>query len=304
VVSGGEPAIGGIERWGPHRAADLTALASDALGHERLTVDELLACCWEDPGVVLGTAGDPVGAVAAVTRPGGDAAVGFVRFIAVHPGARRLGLARHLLDRAESWLAEQGCAEVHLGGSAPFYLWPGVDVAATAALCLFEAAGYEPTGAELDLSMATTFRRPPSEGVEVRRVLGEGDAAAVRALVERQWPWWWPETARGIEGAGCLGAFVVEEQAPAGVMAVGFVCHSVNRAGWLGPMGTDPAHRRAGVGHALLGAACRDLMAAGFRDVEIAWIGPIGFYASAGASVSRVFRTARKRLVRPDRPAS
>jgi ribosomal protein S18 acetylase RimI-like enzyme len=69
-------------------------------------------------------------------------------------------------------------------------------------------------------------------------------------------------------------------------------------------MGTDPAHRRAGVGHALLGAACRDLMAAGFRDVEIAWIGPIGFYASAGASVSRVFRTARKRLVRPDRPAS
>ena len=26
---------------------------------------------------------------------------------------------------------------------------------------------------------------------------------------------------------------------------------------------------------------------------EIAWVGPIGFYAKAGARVSRVFRTAR-----------
>jgi hypothetical protein len=46
------------------------------------------------------------------------------------------------------------------------------------------------------------------------------------------------------------------------------------------------------VGSALLSAACKDLRAAGHADAEIAWVGPVGFYANAaGASVSRTFRT-------------
>jgi hypothetical protein len=51
------------------------------------------------------------------------------------------------------------------------------------------------------------------------------------------------------------------------------------------------------VGAALLSAACRDLRAAGHADAEIAWVGPVGFYAkAAGATVSRVFRTLVKPL--------
>lgn len=295
--------------WGPERAADVAALLADAAPHEALTADELLACCWDDPGLVLGVDADGgapgAGAdavVAAVVRRAGDHAVGFVRLLAVHPGRRRAGLGRQLLAEAEAWLVAQGASELRLGGEAPFYLWPGVDVRATAMLCLAEAAGYEPMGAELDLSLPVTFRAPPPAGVEVRRVLDDADVAAVRALVDAAFPWWWPETARGIEGAGCLGAFATVEDAAAdagppapGGRALGFACHSVNRAGWLGPMGTDPADRHGGVGHALLGAVCQDLMVAGRRDVEVAWIGPVGFYAAAGASVSRVFRTLRRR---------
>jgi predicted N-acetyltransferase YhbS len=67
----------------------------------------------------------------------------------------------------------------------------------------------------------------------------------------------------------------------------------VNRHGWIGPMATDPERRRAGVGRALLGALCADLAAQRLAEAEIAWVGPIGFYAKAGARVSRVFRTAR-----------
>lgn len=285
-----------IERWGPERVADLADLVTAAAPGERLTADELLACCWEDPGLVLGTAGDPDGAAAAVVRPAGDVAIGFVRLLVVHPGRRRVGLGRRLLAAAEDWLFDQGVAEVRLGGSAPFYLWPGVDVQALAMLCLAEAAGYEATGAELDLSMPTTFRAPVPEGVEVRRVLDDADVVAVRALVERQWPWWWPETARGIDGAGCFGAFgPTAGDAGADPAAIGFACHSVNRAAWLGPMGVDPAARGHGTGHALLGAVAQDLMVAGWRDLEVAWIGPVRFYAAAGASVSRVFRTYRRR---------
>jgi GNAT superfamily N-acetyltransferase len=81
--------------------------------------------------------------------------------------------------------------------------------------------------------------------------------------------------------------------------AVGFACHSVNRAGWFGPTGTDPARRGAGVGHALLAEVCRDAMVAGYADVEISWIGPMRFYAKAGGAVSRVFRVLGKRRPAP-----
>ena len=195
-----------------------------------------------------------------------------------------------MLSGAEDWLFDQGAGEVYLGGSAPFYLWPGVDVRALAMLCLAEQAGYEPIGAALDMSVPTTFRAPVPEGVEVRRVLEDTDVAAVEALVGREWPEWLAELRQAVDQGGCLGAFVGDEGA-----AAGFACHSVNRLAWFGPTGTDPRRRHGGVGLALLGEVCRDLMVAGHPDVEICWIGPVGFYAKAGGSVSRVYRTLRRR---------
>ena len=38
---------------------------------------------------------------------------------------------------------------------------------------------------------------------------------------------------------------------------------------------------------------CASLSAAGHTEADIAWVGPIGFYAKAGAVVSRVFRNAK-----------
>ena len=49
--------------------------------------------------------------------------------------------------------------------------------------------------------------------------------------------------------------------------AVGFASHSVDRAGWLGPMGTAAAHRRRGIGAALRRAVARDLTVASRPDV-------------------------------------
>jgi GNAT superfamily N-acetyltransferase len=255
---------------------------------ERLSADELLACCWDDPGVVLATA-DGQGAVAAVVRRWGEHVVGYVKLLAVHPGARRAGVGRALLAAAEQWAWDQGAAEVHLGGSAPFYLWPGVDVQALAMLCLAESAGYEPTGAALNMSVPTTFRAPVPEGLELRRVLDDADAVAVDALVEPVWPEWMAEMHRAVEQGTCLALFD-----PSGE-AVAFACHSVNRAAWFGPTGTDPRRRHGGAGLAVLGAVARDLTAAGYADTEICWIGPVGFYAAAGGAVSRTFRTLRRR---------
>lgn len=279
-----------MDEWGSDRSSDLAALLDDALPDEGLTDDELLACCWDDPGVVLAPP-DGSGAISAVVRTWGDRRIGFVRLLAVHPGARRSGVGTALVHAAEAWLAEQGASEVRWGGSAPFYLWPGVDVRATAALCLAESTRYRADGAELNLSCPTTFRATPPEAVDVRRALADDDAGALLDLARRSWPHWRAELDRGIEQGGAFGAFTDEGE------ACGFACHSVNRAGWVGPMATDPGAQHGGIGSALLGALCRDLMVAGRRDAEIAWVGPVSFYAkTAGASVSRVFRTFVKPL--------
>jgi hypothetical protein len=145
--------------------------------------------------------------------------------------------------------------------------------------------------------------------VVLRRVIDDADASSVQRLVTRLWPYWWAESARAIEHGCCHAAFSgagsaeVEDAAGAraggagagaGGTAIGFVCHSVSRAGWLGPMGTDPAGRRGGIGQALLSAVCRDLMIAEMPTAEICWAGPLRFYAKSGATVSRMFRLYRK----------
>jgi GNAT superfamily N-acetyltransferase len=260
---------------------------ADCLPTEHLTEDELVAGCWDDPGVVLAL-DDGSAAAAAVAR----GSTGFIRLLAVAPHVRRLGHGRALVDTAETWARERGCTTMVPGPSAPFYLWPGVDVRWTPALALFEAAGYAPVGAEINMSCPTSFRAEPPAGVRVDRVLEDDDATAAIAFCRRAFPHWVAELERGIEHAACL---LARDDATGDV--VGFCCHSVNRAGWVGPMATDPQRQGKGVGSALLAAACRDLRAAGHADAEIAWVGPVGFYAkTAGATVSRVFRTLVKQL--------
>ena len=111
---------------------------------ERLTADELLAVCWDDPGVVLG---DPGG----VGRGGRGGAPGrrpwpwpSSSWWWCDPAAQRPGLGRRLLAAAESWAWDEGAGELHLAGSAPFYLWPGVDVSFTAMHCLVESGRLPP----------------------------------------------------------------------------------------------------------------------------------------------------------------
>lgn len=286
--------------WGPARLDDLVALAGVALPDEALGADDLELCCFgdpdatarpaglDDPAVVLGDAGGH-GAVAVVLRPG-TVPVGFVQLLVVDPGARRAGLGGALLDAAVEWAWSHGAGAVRLGGGAPFYLWPGVDVRWTAALCLAERAGFEPRGAELNMACSTRFRAPVPDGCLLARPLDDAGAAAAVAMVGQQHPRWVPEVARALEQGTCV---TVVDRATGRVVGVG--CHSVSRAGWVGPMATDPGWRGRGVGSAALGGICADLMAAGYDTAEICWVGPVRFYAAAGAAVSRVFRTVERR---------
>jgi GNAT superfamily N-acetyltransferase len=262
-------------------------LVDVALPGERLTGDELLSCCFEDPDptAVLATQ-DGEGVVVVVVRGG----VGFLQLVAVSPAAQGEGRGRLLVEAAQRWAMDAGADEVWVAGASPFTLWPGIDVSWTRALCMFEAAGYEPVGAVLGMSCPTTFRQAAPEGIDVHRVLDDSEAAAVLDVVGTSWPSWRQEVARGIEHGAALVA--VDD----GAAVIGFACHSVNRTAVVGPLGVVTERRRRGVGGALLSAACYDLRAAGIPDAQFWITGGIEFLArSAGASVGRVYRTARWR---------
>jgi GNAT superfamily N-acetyltransferase len=223
----------------------------------------------------------------------GSLGVGFVKLVAVHPDAQRHGHGRALLDGAHSWLKREGCSRFVAGAAAPFYLWPGVDVAHTEALCLFESAGYDVVGGEVNMRCSTTFRADAPRGVIVCRAIDDHVVERTNAHERPQWPSWEADALRAIENGCCHAALRDGEDASP---AVGFACHSVNRAGWIGPMGTDPNEQHAGVGAALLSQLCRDLMIAEIERAEIAWLGPVSFYAkTAGAKVSRSFRSLSRR---------
>ena len=309
-----------VDQWGRERAVEVTALVARALPDEELSVDELLGVCWDDPapddagdpvGTVLVVADGetPVGVAVAVVRSLGEGPdpvrLAWLKLIAVDPDHRRRGIGHELLAAVEAWAWEQGASELHLAGSPPFYLWPGVDATATEMLCLVESRGYRDIGSDVNMALGTAFRADPPDGITTRRVVHDRDVAMVDQLVMAHWPEWLDETHRAVEHGCCHGAFVtddVDDDDDGGdpsERAVGFACHSVNRAGWLGPMGTDPSLRQGGVGSALLGQVCRDLQIAEFDATEICWVGPARFYAKNGATISRVFRRYRLRRSEP-----
>ena len=261
----------------------LARLVDAALPDEGLTSADVEVCCYGPDTAILG---DEHGtAVLTVKRSGNDLAVAWLVLLAVHPDCQREGRGRALVAACAAKARAAGAVDLHLGTAVPRYVWPGVDFRFTAALAFFEAVGFEPYGAACNMAIPTSFRADSSADVVVDRENGDG----ATALASRSFPHWRDEVERGTAAGNCYAA-------RSGVATIGFACHSVNRAGWIGPMATDPGRRRAGVGRSLLAAVCSALAAEGHAVADIAWVGPIGFYAKAGATVSRVFRNAKLTL--------
>lgn len=280
-----------VTEWDARRAADIVGLVVGAFPGERLDPDDVATCLFDDPdlGIVLAT-DDGSGVAAGVVRTVDGQSVAHVQVLAVAEEHRRQGHGRALLSALGRWAGDQGAPVLMAGAGAPFYLWPGIDHAWTPALCLFEAAGFTERRPAANMSFPDTYRADPPLGVEVRRVSDDREVGPLTELCAAHHPHWLAELGRGIESGTAFGAWE-------GGAARGFACHSVNRLGWVGPMATDPTHRSQGVGGALLSALTADLRPLQLGTVEVAWVGPVSFYAkAAGAEVSRVFRCVSRRL--------
>ncbi len=259
----------------------LAALCAAALPGEGLTTDDIATCCLGPGSEVIG---DEHGAVAFVIRdfPDYQLKVAWLLLLAVAPDEQRRGRGRALVAQVVDRCRADGVRELHTGNAAPRYVWPGVDLANTAALAFFQVLGFEAYDHGLNMLLPTSFRAPVPSGITIERETGNG----ATALAGQQFPNWEDEVARGVERGTTFAARDV------GGATIAFACHSVNRHAWIGPMATDATRRHAGTGHALLGTLAADIAARyGVEAAEISWVAPVPFYAKAGAVAYRAFRT-------------
>jgi GNAT superfamily N-acetyltransferase len=225
-----------------------------------------------------------------------DPRIGHVDLLAVDPAARQHGIGRSLLAAIEDRLVELGATQIKLGANPPCYVWPGIDVRYTPAVCAARRLGYELVDTAwnmtVDLSTVDTVStdedRLAEAGIEVRP--GEESVVPwVRATWHDGWAW---EVAQSIDRSGAGVHVAWRDGEP-----LGFAAYGGNRPSWFGPMGTAPAAEGLGVGRVLLRRCLVDQRDAGLRTAQIAWAGPLGFYSRAvGARVERIFWTYAKKL--------
>ncbi|GIH10274.1 hypothetical protein Rhe02_83410 [Rhizocola hellebori] len=215
---------------------------------------------------------------------------GHLDLLLVDPAHRRRGVARSMLAEVEQEARKRGLESLKVTGNAPDYVWPGVDVRYTAAICALEAAGYARTGTAWNMTAPLPVpgpaRTPPAD-VTVRRA-GEQDMAALVEMIGAQWG----------------PAWVTEVQRAAGVhlalrdgLPIAFAAWGGCRPSWFGPMGTLPSATGLGLGGVLLRHCLDDQAALGMASAQIGWVGPVPFYSNAvGAYIERVFFLFEKTL--------
>jgi GNAT superfamily N-acetyltransferase len=289
-----------VQQWGAERIDDLTALVAASVPDDDLTADELLTACYDHPGVVLGDSDGTAAVALGVGRDGDGVLVASLRLVAVHPDRRGSGLGSQLLEEAEGWATDRGAERLELGGLLPFALWPGVDPS-SALIGVASRRGYADRGELRSFAVPAGFRAVPPAGVAIRRAVRDADVTAVTLAAASSWARRSDEIARALDHGTCHAAFVATPTDPDGVHGelVGLGCHSVTRATWVGPLVVEPGARRRGVGHALLGQICRDLMIADFPAAEVHGVAAPdveAFLQAAGAVPGRRYRVLARPL--------
>jgi mycothiol synthase len=286
------------------RDAILDLLRTSLRAGEGDDTDGLGRLLWRDPAeqsfvYVAADAGDVVGVVGGSTAVRDGERRAYVKVIAVDAAHRRRDVGRHLLAVLEEAAMEAGASAMQVGGSAPAYWWPGVDTAAADTLAFFAACGYErpadhtATNLDVDLTAHEALVRHPAPPDLPMRRLAAADRPAFEDWLREVWGDAWAAEGTAALAREPASCFVAVEDG----RYLGFAAYDTNRAGWFGPMGTDPSATGRGVGSALLRACLADYLDAGRTRCEIAWVGPVDFYArTVGAVPGRTFVALTKSL--------
>jgi len=244
------------------------------------------------------TAGACIGSIAEADDGNAE---GFIDLLVVDRSQQRRGIGRQLAAEMERQLAARGCQRIDLSGSSPNNAWPGVDIHYTAAVCLAEDSGYQRQGCEVNMDVdllsapldtRAAEHRLASAGIEVRRAGGDDDGPLQESLGATWQSDWIAEIVTALRNSEA-GLYVAVQSD----RYVGFCCYGVNRVHEIGPIGTHPDLRRAGIGGVLLKRCLAEQRDRGVVAAELVWVGPLSYFARAvNATIGRAFWSYSKDL--------
>jgi mycothiol synthase len=227
---------------------------------------------------------------------------GLLDLIVVAREFRRQGIARHLIERLEQEFVAKGCRAAEIRGHSPHYIWPGIDLRYTEAICAVEELGYRRGNSvvNMDVDLRSSGNREQEDvdlrydawslrqqGIEVR-------AATLEDLpgLKLSWRPSWVAAVRGAlqYGGGCEIALFEGR-------IVGFCAYGANHANEIGPLGTDERMRRKGIAGVVIKRALTQLRERGHGTAEIGWAGPLPYFSRLlEARIGRVFWQYEKLL--------
>lgn len=237
-----------------------------------------------------------LGAALGVARKTADAKLGWVKLLAVDAKRRRQGVGRALLAELERRFQKRDCAEARFGACPPPYVNGGVPILDTAAHCFLLARGYQRSGTVIDM-VGDLRKLKPLGAADLKalkalggRKAGPKDAPALKALIQREFPFWAWETETSLQ-RGVVWVAGLEGTVSA------FACADGTHPGWFGPMGTAEAERGKGQGRLLMAQCLQHLKKKGGKTARIPWVGPVTFYQKHAASaLGPLYWTFSKRL--------
>lgn len=232
----------------------------------------------------------------------------WLRLLAVAPTSRALGVGSSLLAMTEAAVAETGSPVVRTMDQPGNYLSPGIDEHDEVTLRWLSRRGYHQVARNSNLLIALRDNprvtgdhleelraRAAEQGYELARA-GRHQAPAIADAVGAGFSAAWAFEVERALMAEPTGVHVALHRGTGALAA--FAVHDGNNRGlgWFGPAGTFEAHRKRGLGEALLVACLLDVAETRSEGV-IAWVGPRQFYERAvGVSGERNYLVLEKRF--------
>jgi mycothiol synthase len=238
---------------------------------------------------------------------------GWITAFFVHPGWRRRGVGRRLLEDACGFLRDRGSKEVWVSPYTPHYFLPGVDPDGyPEAVELLRSLGFAVEEEPVAMARTLVGYRVPAEVEDLERRLAEGGIRlqavtpdlfvplldTIRGAFSEDWVRAAREALQRGAGPDTLLVAVRGRDEVLGWCQVGAYDGVQNR---FGPFGVVPTMRGSGIGPVLLHRCLERMRQQGFQHVFFLWADTSTaagrLYLRAGFDVTRRFQIFRRSLV-------
>ena len=252
-----------------------------------------------DHAFLLRNSGKTIGFMVGVLR-GNE---GGLKLFAVDRAHRRSGIGSMMLEEIEALFRSSGAERVRILNCSPCYFTPGLDPRYTEAFCFLQSRGYnaeryvhnmEVDVSENDFDTTQAEFKLAKQGFKIRRLLHEEEQTFYEWMLGTWSQNWTTEACNSLKNAPVTTFIALDGDNN----ICGFATYDVTMfRGGFGPTGVEESLRGLGIGKVLFLRCLQDMRIRGYPRCEIAWVGPISFYAhTAGARICATFMQGSKVL--------